>query len=384
MKHQRAYFNLPNRGGVDVAAGFYRIQSFAVNNNWNADNLYYDNTFGADLAGWRYVDNGRGSVVYHITGGASGHGAVAIYTAANNTAGAGAAATITQRMLVAHDGVTVTGAISATASTTTPTLYTGFYRIQSFAVNNNWNADNLYYDGTGWRYVGNGRGSVVYHTTGGASAEGAVGIYTAPNNAGGADAAATITQRMLVAHDGTTVTGTLSTTGNVTIGDNSNATQTLTANLSAGDVTVTFSNAGVQFGAVTLNVTGTRFVQSYHTDITSTNAVTVDSSRTVKRDIESYAGDALALVEGMDVVTYRHKEQLDPSGDVKLGIIAESVHEPLAVRMIGDESESHLGLNLMSLLTLNTRAIQQLIEVGRELREENRELRARLQRLETE
>lgn len=153
----------------------------------------------------------------------------------------------------------------------------------------------------------------------------------------------------------------LSAAQNATIGGGA-ATQTLTFDTSGTDVVLSASSAALAMGAITLNVTGTRFVQSYHTNITSTNAVTVDSSETVKLDIEEYAGDAVELIKAMDVITFRHEDWLDGSGEVKLGIRAESVHEPLALKWIERDSGAYPGVNLYSLIAIQARAIQQLTE----------------------
>lgn len=113
-------------------------------------------------------------------------------------------------------------------------------------------------------------------------------------------------------------------------------------------------------GTIGATGAGSRVVQSYHTNITSTNAVTVDSSETVKHDIHRYDADALAVIGGMDVITFRHDEWLDTSGDVKLGIRAESVAEPLAITRIEREGGGYPGVNLYGLAAVMTKAIQQL------------------------
>jgi len=122
------------------------------------------------------------------------------------------------------------------------------------------------------------------------------------------------------------------------------------------------SAGNITFGTntPTLAVTGTRIAQSYHTNITSTNALTVDSSRTVKKNIRAYDGDALAAVLDMEVVTYEHTGHL-ASDDRRLGIIAESVNEPLATNMIDDGvGGSYPGVNSYGLDTLMVGAIQRL------------------------
>lgn len=153
----------------------------------------------------------------------------------------------------------------------------------------------------------------------------------------------------------------LSAAQNATIGGGA-ASQSLTFDTSGTDVVLTASSAALAMGAITLNVTGTRFVQSYHTNLTSTNAVTVDSSETVKEAITEYAGNALDILERLRVVTYRHKPELDPSGAIKLGIIAESIEEPLVLDEIGDEGSKYPGVNLYGLVTLLTKGFQEVLK----------------------
>lgn len=149
-------------------------------------------------------------------------------------------------------------------------------------------------------------------------------------------------------------------------------------NFANGEVTITETDANtltvagttlIAFGATTLNVTGTRIVTSYHTNLVSTNAVTVDSSETVKRDISRYDRDAVGVVDAMDVITFRHNDHLD-SGDLKIGLRAESVREPLAVdRIERADGGSYPGVNLYGLAAIHTRAIQQLHEMYKGLRD---------------
>lgn len=123
------------------------------------------------------------------------------------------------------------------------------------------------------------------------------------------------------------------------------------------------NNAGafVPTGSVTLGLTGTRIANIFTTNQTTTNAETVDSSETVKSEISHYTGDALAVVKDMDIITFKHDGWLDPSGETKLGIRAESVREPLAVRMIErPDHEQYPGLNMYGLTTLLAKAVQEL------------------------
>ena len=138
----------------------------------------------------------------------------------------------------------------------------------------------------------------------------------------------------------------------------------------AGALTVTgvlTANAAVALGSQNLTMTGTisatgaRVTQSYHTNLTSTNAVTVDSSETVKHDIAAYKGDALGIVAEMDVITFRHDSWLDPSGALKLGVRGESVREPLALDTLHRDGVAYPGVNIYGLEAILTRAVQQLI-----------------------
>ena len=136
--------------------------------------------------------------------------------------------------------------------------------------------------------------------------------------------------------------------------------QATTINTSAGALTLGPANASLLFTG-TLAVTGSRVTQSYHTNLTSTNAVTVDSSETVKRNIEDYENDALSIVRDMSVVTYDHDEWLDDSESKRLGVIAESVQEPLALDEIErPDGTKYPGINTYGLETLLVRAMQQI------------------------
>lgn len=132
----------------------------------------------------------------------------------------------------------------------------------------------------------------------------------------------------------------------------------------AGDLTVAGATT-VKLGAVTLNVTGTRIVQSYHTNLTSTNAVTVDSSirSKVPETIHDFAKNATAILSQVRVVDYQHRPDVDPTGVTKLGVIAETVHEPLALSEIADPAgDTYPGVNLMGLQALTIKAIQELTD----------------------
>lgn len=137
-------------------------------------------------------------------------------------------------------------------------------------------------------------------------------------------------------------------------------------------------NSGSLLFTGTLALTGSRVTQSYHTNITSTNAVTVDSWSASKEQIRPYAGDALAILRGTEVISFRHRLDRDASGRVKLGVRAESIHEPLTLLDMDYGHGLGVGpaLDTMGLTALNTRAIQQIEDILHRLERENQELRA--------
>jgi len=112
----------------------------------------------------------------------------------------------------------------------------------------------------------------------------------------------------------------------------------------------------------TLALTGSRVLQSYHTDITSTNALTQDSWSASKENINSYGGNALDILDEVDVISFSHLLDRDPSGRIKLGVRAESIQESLA--LVTQDYGHGLGvgpaLDTMGLTALLTKAIQEL------------------------
>ena len=99
--------------------------------------------------------------------------------------------------------------------------------------------------------------------------------------------------------------------------------------------------------------TTNRVTKLWTVDQDTTNAENVSSSRTFKHGITPYR-DALSVVRGIDVATFIYNLDLDPSGRRKLGVIAESIHEPWALSADG------LKVNSMALSALALRSIQQL------------------------
>jgi len=128
----------------------------------------------------------------------------------------------------------------------------------------------------------------------------------------------------------------------------------------------TFDQDGALLPAanLVLAVTGTRLSQSYHTNITSTNAVTVDSWGASKENWVPYDSDAMAVIRQMELGSYRHLLDRDPSGRIKLGAKAESILEP---RVLVETDYGHgLGigpaLDTMGYTTIAMRALQQADE----------------------
>jgi len=155
--------------------------------------------------------------------------------------------------------------------------------------------------------------------------------------------------------------------GNLTVDGDLDFTGPQEISTSSGALTLSPANASLLFTG-TIAVTGSRVTQSYHTNLTSTNAVTVDSSVTVKQDIEKYTRDAMAVVRGMDIVTYSHERWLDQSGKKKLGVLSESLSEPLALDEITHKDGSkYYGVNTYGLETILAKALQQIDERVSEL-----------------
>ena len=106
----------------------------------------------------------------------------------------------------------------------------------------------------------------------------------------------------------------------------------------------------------------TRISHGYFTSLTSTNAVTVDSWSKSKENIASYSGNALSILDGVDVISFSHLADRDPSGRIKLGVRAESFQEPMALVNMdyGHDLGDGPALDTMGLLALVVKAIQEL------------------------
>lgn len=124
------------------------------------------------------------------------------------------------------------------------------------------------------------------------------------------------------------------------------------------------ASGNISFGALTptLAVTGTRIAQSYHTNITSTNAVTVDSSivSKVPDSIERFT-NGLAIIDDIEIISFAHRPELDASGRIKVGVLAESIHEPMLLQKVASPwGGEYDGVDVMGLTALNTLGIQEL------------------------
>ena len=116
----------------------------------------------------------------------------------------------------------------------------------------------------------------------------------------------------------------------------------------------------------TLSATGARITQAYFTNLTSSNAVTVDSWSASKYDITGYAKKALDVLGSVEVIQFRHNEDRDPSRRLKLGIRAENLmaSEPLAtpVHDYGFGLGDGPSVDMMGLAALNTKGVQELLD----------------------
>lgn len=95
--------------------------------------------------------------------------------------------------------------IEIPGNTSNSSLQTGGFELQSYATNNCWLGNNLYFDGGSWRYRANGTGATQYFTVDGFQ------VQTAPN--GNAGDAATNTSRFVVG-----LTGNFAIGGSITSG----------------------------------------------------------------------------------------------------------------------------------------------------------------------
>ena len=123
-----------------------------------------------------------------------------------------------------------------------------------------------------------------------------------------------------------------------------------------------FVDAGTSRFDGNIGATGTRVPHLYTTSQTTTNAETVDSWGRSKENITTYVKNALKIIQGIDVISFSHLIDRDPSGRIKLGLRAESIDEPLALvdRDYGYGLGAGPALDTMGLSALLTKAIQEL------------------------
>ena len=126
-----------------------------------------------------------------------------------------------------------------------------------------------------------------------------------------------------------------------------------------------------------IGAAATRVPKIWTTDQDTTNAENVSSWSRVKENIHAYTEDALAILRNTSVVSFSHLADLDPSGRIKLGLLADSITEPLAAPMGEYEFGYGVGprIDMMGLAALSVRSIQELADKVDALEVENRELR---------
>ena len=113
-----------------------------------------------------------------------------------------------------------------------------------------------------------------------------------------------------------------------------------------------------------IGAAATRVPKIWTTNQDTTNAENVSSWSHVKENINAYTEDALAILRKASVVSFSHVTDIDPSGRIKLGLLADSIDEPLAAPM----GEYELGygtgprIDMMGLAALAVRSIQELAD----------------------
>jgi hypothetical protein len=112
----------------------------------------------------------------------------------------------------------------------------------------------------------------------------------------------------------------------------------------------------------TISLTGARITQAFFTNHTTTNAETVDSWGLSKQDISLYQKSALDILRKVDVISFRHLEDRDPTLRLKMGVRAETISEPLATPFADYGRGLGRGpqVDMMGLAALNTKGIQEL------------------------
>ncbi len=74
-----------------------------------------------------------------------------------------------------------------------------------------------------------------------------------------------------------------------------------------------------------IGASGTRVSKIWTVDQDTTNAEVVSSSELFKTNIVPYTGSATAILRAAEVIKFKHVTDLDPSGRLKLGLVAESL-----------------------------------------------------------
>jgi hypothetical protein len=120
-----------------------------------------------------------------------------------------------------------------------------------------------------------------------------------------------------------------------------------------------------------------RIPKIWTTNQDTTNAENVSCSVMSKApaSIRPYDRNALDVIADVDVVTFKHLDELDPSGREKLGVVAESIGDPLITPEKEYPTGKGPGVDMLGLAALSVRGIQ-------ELQAENRLLRKRIEALE--
>lgn len=173
----------------------------------------------------------------------------------------------------------------------------------------------------------------------------------------------TISAGSAVLGEATLPAGTICYIGRDNTGDTTiNALTGKTINLAINGVDIATLSATVLGFSGTLAATGARITQAYFTNHTTTNAETVDCWGATKKNIADYARSALEILSGTRVAVYEHDLLYDPTDRRKLGVIAESIDEPLVLPQ-GEYAEKGMGprLDMLGLAALNTKAIQELL-----------------------
>jgi hypothetical protein len=165
---------------------------------------------------------------------------------------------------------------------------------------------NTYYD-TAWKYAANGYGTAVTYSTGN------INFLTAPNNASGAAAAATMTTRL-----------TVNNGGNVTV-----------ANLAGSGNRAVYSDA-------------------------SGNLTNTSSDGTLKTDVEDIRAP-LRMALGLRPVTFRWKDVLRFGPQREVGFIAQEVMQ-VVPEVVATNSDGTYTLDYAKLVAVVVGAVQELFD----------------------